>query len=1616
MQMGMEDLNLKSKAMTKYVINLILLLTFYNNVMGQNLIYTKSKNGPGDNQIYKSIIDAQNNVYVIGNFSGTIELDGNSYTSNGPEIDAYVAKFNQDGLLLWFKQISSTSYDYAVGLDLSKDGTSIYVVGYFYGNSCEFGGENINNYSSGSSDSFIANLKTSDGTIINLDRLVYGDNHQMLTDIKVDNFSNIVITGYVVGDGITSYFDNTNIICSGPRNYFLLQLNENLTVNWIKHYTANDPNNNLYSIDLDNTGYYIAGMNRGTLNLDLLTLNSVASSQDMFLFKTDFNGNGQWVRKITGSAKDVSQYATCDQQGHVYISGYYASTDLKVDSTATLQSTRTVPNKGSNDIFFAKYTTDGTLQWFDVAGSTGDDRLTRLSTDGENIVIAGQFGGPMTFNNETLTPEGGTDALGIVHDKNDNLLYAIKAGGSGNDVAQSCVIDSEGNYIFTGNFYSPTLKFDSNPANDLTNATPSTRDVFIAKYKSRSISFVIDTVDCYGSATGSIVANPKGAWAGDLTYAWTKTGDPAFTASTRVISNLTAGVYNCTISSGLYSETASVTLVEPAVLAASENMASHGNASCFGSTDGALALTVTGGTGTRKYVWTGNGTGIIAANAAQNALSAGTYTATVTDDNNCTATVSNMVITQPSKVIFKNTVVTKINGSQGAVDLNVQGGTPAFTYSWTGPSGYTATTGDISGLTVAGNYQVTLTDQNSCHADTTVLIVDSHALYAYISQKTDVGCFGGETGSLTVTAETSDSNPSYTYAWSGPDGFSAGTATISNLKAGSYSVTVTDVTPDPDKTYTITGIIITEPASALTTGVTKSNATCFGLSNGFVDANASGGTIPYSYQWKKDGNSMTDITEVITGLGQGTYEVTVTDARSCTASISADIAVPTAITVTDAIITPVTCNGTKNDGTIALNVSGGTGTYAFRWSNGLTTQNIGLLSAGTYNCAITDVNNCTVTTQQTVGQPAAITASFTTTHVSCFGGSNGAIDLTPAGGNSGAYTFSWSNSQTTEDISSLAQGTYTVKITDSKNCEKSFNTTLTQPQDLNISLASLQHANCNGVANGSISVSTSGGTTPYLYTWSNSQNGATISNLAAGDYTVTLTDGKNCTKNASYTINEPTPLVVTETLTSHVNVTCNGNATGALEVSASGSSGSYEYSLNGTTWQTSGLFSLISAGNYDVMVRDQSVTGCTRTLTPGIVISQPQALAFSSAVSANISCAGLTNGSVQSPATGGTGTLLYKLLLNGVETSNTSGASNGEFTGLAAATTYSVEVTDAGNCKLSSNNYAISEPQAIAISNVSATQITCSGLTNGIITAQAAGGTGALTYKLMLSDTESGNTTGATSGSFTGLAAATTYKVEVTDANNCGPVSSQVQTITSPAPIAVSSVTPANITCSGLTNGTINVQATGGNGNYSYKLMLNSTLHSNVTGASTGIFTGLAAATGYTVEVTDANNCSPALSAAVNIQEPAAITIATQHATRTTGAGANDGSINIIAAGGSGSLNYSLGTLIQSNGIFSGLPIGTYQVTITDNNNCGPVSSNLLVVDGPTEVGNLTGATVRLYPNPAAERVFVEVKNQEYKLLKVELKSISGQAFLTQKYENAGDGFVADIDLSVSLR
>ncbi|MCF8451142.1 MAG: hypothetical protein K9G49_14810, partial [Taibaiella sp.] len=713
---------------------------------------------------------------------------------------------------------------------------------------------------------------------------------------------------------------------------------------------------------------------------------------------------------------------------------------------------------------------------------------------------------------------------------------------------------------------------------------------------------------CAGLTTALSCSTIGGTWTS------TNTGVANIGLMSGLVSAIAAGTTTISyiLPTGCF--TTRVVTVSPAVTAS----ATSTNVNCNGGSNGTIDLTPAGGTTPYTYLWNGGVT-----TQDRTGLAAGTYSVTVTDANGCTTTTSR-TITQPATLTASATS-TNVNcngGANGTIDLTVAGGTTAYSYVWSNG----ATTQDLSGLS-AGTYSVTVTDANGCTTTASRTITQPTVLTA-TTASTNALCSGCNNGTAGVTP--AGGTPAYTYLWNN----GAITQNVTGLVAGNYSVTVTDA----NGCTVVKTITITQPA-VFTATVTGTNVNCFGGNNGTADLTVSGGTTPYTYVWS---NGAT--TQDLSGLTAGTYSVVITDANGYTLNKSVTITQPTVLAAS-ATNTNVSCNGGSN-GSIDVTVTGGTTAYSYTWSNGATTQDISGLSAGTYSVLVTDANGCTATVTKTITHPTTLTASATTTNVNCNGGSNGTIDLTPAGGTT-PYTYLWNGGVTTQDRTGLAAGTYSVTVTDANGCTTTTSKTITQPAALTASATST-NVNCNGGANGTIDLTVAGGTTAYSYVWSNGATTQDLSGLSAGTYSVTVTDANGCTTTASRTITQPTVLSAT---TASTNALCSGCNNGTAGVTPAGGTPAYTYlwSNGATTQNVTGLV----AGNYSVTVTDAN--GCTVIKT--ITITQP-AVFTATVTGTNVNCFGGNNGTADLTVSGGTTPYTY-VWSNGATTQDLSGLTAG---------------------------------------------------------------------------------------------------------------------------------------------------------------------------------------------------------------------------------------------------------------------------------------------------------------------------------------------------------------------
>jgi len=437
----------------------------------------------------------------------------------------------------------------------------------------------------------------------------------------------------------------------------------------------------------------------------------------------------------------------------------------------------------------------------------------------------------------------------------------------------------------------------------------------------------------------------------------------------------------------------------------------------------------------------------------------------------------------------------------GTLEVEVEGGKPPYTYSWS-PTG--ATTAVVTNVP-AGTHTVTVTDDRGTIKTASVTITEPTLILPNFNS-VNVSCNGKNNGSASVAP--SGGIAPYTVLWSdGKIGL-----TNNNLAPGSYSVTVRDANSCP-VTHNFT---IVEPLALVTSVGTQTNVSVYGGNDGSATVTATGGTAPYTYLWSPVGGT----SDTASNLSAGTYNVLVTDSKGCSTTQTVVITQP-AIPYDIVLVSQqnITCNG-ANDGSISVNVTGGLAPYTYVWSNAAgNTPTISNLSVGTYDLTVTDADSNVITASYTITEPSVLSTTSSITDVTCNGLSNGTATVLVSGGTA-PYSYFWSNGMTTATANNLTAATYSVTVTDANNCKSTTSVTIAQPGVLTVT-PTVTDISCFGQLDGSITLNITGGAAPFSYVWSSGQTTANISGLAAGVYTVTVTDANNCTATQTATVVAP---------------------------------------------------------------------------------------------------------------------------------------------------------------------------------------------------------------------------------------------------------------------------------------------------------------------------------------------------------------------------------------------------------------------------------------------------------------------------------------------------------------
>ncbi|NHE57360.1 T9SS type B sorting domain-containing protein [Cyclobacterium plantarum] len=1075
-------------------------------------------------------------------------------------------------------------------------------------------------------------------------------------------------------------------------------------------------------------------------------------------------------------------------------------------------------------------------------------------------------------------------------------------------------------------------------------------------------------ISCPGQNDGSIELEITGG-EGALDYLWT--GPDGFESTEKDIFDLAPGQYqfivtdenNCTATIG------SVELIAPTPITLNEVIPNYNGfeISCTGSADGSINPDPAGGTGAFTFSWAGPD-GFSFTDPIIENLSPGSYELTITDSNGCILE-SSYLLEEPVELIIEEIPDERVNitcfgDDTGAIAIaltslsvppyEIQLGEMGETVPLRTINDFVSDRLDLANL-VAGNYWVRVTDSNGCSKiieDIPIVQPENGLELTNVSVSDyngfEISCNGANDGFISFEVEGAQG--AVALSWSGPDGFTSASNTLSDLAPGNYELTVSD-----ESGCSLTETFgITEPeALSLTDEVSDFNGfgiQCNGGNEGFIHLLISGGNEPINVNWTgPDGFTSNDTS--LENLVTGVYEVLISDQNGCQINSSYNLTEPESLQIVELVDEKenVACFG-QETGRLGVSLSGpSAGPYLFSLENqdGSISREtapttdinwiVDNLPAGNYTVRVTDANGCfQELTGLLISQPdegvqieSTELSSFNGFNISCFGAADGFIEVTVAGG-SGNYTFEWTGPEGFSSdqlrISNLSPGTYQLTVTDENGCavnSDELEILSPEPLDLNATISSINgfEISCFGANDGRISLAATGGTENFTISWTGPNNftsaATEISGLSPGIYEVLLVDENGCEARESFPVNEPDLLEVT--LLETEDVLCFGEATGSIAVAVTGGVTDtyvFDWSRDGAAIDMSSQnLENIPAGNYSLSVTDAN--GCIGIL-PEIQILQPDAALEATLNQTPVSCFNANDANLSVDITGGEAP--YQVSWN-------IGSTQTEFSGIGPGF-YQVTVTDANGCRLVRETTIEDVPVFDVSPEVN--QISCNGAADGSILLNLEGGEAPVRAIW-----DHGPEQSAIYNLGPG-----TYSVLLEDAKGC--TIQRSFNIVEPDILVVVEQIQDALSCEDGQSGAINLIVSGGTPPYNYEW-------SN--GANTAGISGLTNGT-YSVDITDQSGCFVSQTFRVNRPTPITIDMVSTTSIECEPRGISE-TFEINVAGGVApyTIEWSNGEVFDEGYRMNTDEPGTYAVTVTDGYGCTQnksfdVENSQVLVDG----------------------------------------------------------------------
>lgn len=802
----------------------------------------------------------------------------------------------------WAKYINSEGFDQAYDIVSDPQGF-VYVAGQIEF-VADFGG-GVLIEAAGVHDIFIAKYTPAG-------RLVWakgagGKGGDKAHSIALDGLGNLFIGGEYED---TCYFDHimktTGV--AEVNNMFVAKYDTSGNVQWVKNVSVDGPlQTRGYAVSCDLQGnVYACGGTKGDTYFENNFLFTTAGDYDATVFKFSDNGNLVWARRLGGVESDKAYGILNDNNGYIYVTGYFVGLAYFAPGVS-------LTGRGGTDAFLAKFDTAGTLQWVKQAGDAGFERGWDITQNiNGDIVITGEFQGQSIFGSNIISSRGNNDMFLAAYNSNGTNLWALGAGGPEDDIGRGVTHDNSGNLFVIGDYGgSATFPPYSISGNGFS-------EVFLASYDDAgTVTRWVRSIGGYENDRGRGVAADN---SGNV-YICGEYVDSVKFDNITLHGNLLLDMFVSKVVTGNFCST---------------QLSVNGQVACHAACDGTVVATVTG-LAPYTYSWS---TSPVQTGQTATGLCAGSYTVLSTDAVGCTSTATITLNDPPATQLSATpTDASCFSVCDGSASASATGQGP-FTYEWsTSPVQNGASANGLC----AGTFTVTSTDNHGCTASKVVVINQPPQIQINTS-KTDPDCFGSCNGTALANASGSGT---VTYSWS-TNPVQNGASAIA-LCDGVYTLTCTDANTC---TGTSSVTIINPPQLQVST--LANDISCNGVCDGSALASANGNG-PFTYSWSvnppQTGTS-------IGSLCAGTYSVICTDVALCSMSSSVTIVEPLPLQISSTI-TNATCIACT-DGSVDIQISGGTGTMQFAWSNGTSTEDLLNVGSGTYTLCVTDANSCTL--------------------------------------------------------------------------------------------------------------------------------------------------------------------------------------------------------------------------------------------------------------------------------------------------------------------------------------------------------------------------------------------------------------------------------------------------------------------------------------------------------------------------------------------------------------------------------------------------------------------------------------------------------------------------------